>query len=45
MNTQIDIQSTVHDMYSSLVKILAQQANCKDPIVSVLLLALSSKYR
>lgn len=42
---QIDVQKTVHKMYSTLVKMLANEAKLKSSLVAVLLFALSSKYR
>ena len=45
IDSQLQVQKTVHKMYSTLVKILANESDSKDSLVSVLMFALSAKYR
>ena len=45
IDSQLQVQKTVHKMYSTLVKILANESDSKDSLVAVLMFALSAKYR
>ena len=45
IDSQLQVQKTVHKMYSTLVQILSNESDSKDSLVSVLMFALSAKYR